>query len=54
MGLFDKIVSMVGDNISGGTENKGLLQHATSLIESPEDSIFKQGLGLLAKHFLKG
>jgi uncharacterized protein YidB (DUF937 family) len=36
MGLFDKIVSMVGDNISGGTENKGLLQRAVSLIASPE------------------
>jgi uncharacterized protein YidB (DUF937 family) len=36
MGLFDKIGSIVGDNISEGTENKGLLQQAISLIESPE------------------
>jgi uncharacterized protein YidB (DUF937 family) len=36
MGLFDKIASMVGDNIPGGTENKSLLQRAISLIESPE------------------
>jgi uncharacterized protein YidB (DUF937 family) len=36
MGLFDKVVSIIGDNISGGTENKGLLQRAISLIENPE------------------
>jgi uncharacterized protein YidB (DUF937 family) len=36
MGLFDKFVSMVGDNVPGGAENKGLLQQAISLIESPE------------------
>lgn len=36
MGLFDKIASRVGDNISESTENKGLLQQAISLIESPE------------------
>lgn len=26
MGLFDKIVSMVGESLSGGTENKGLME----------------------------
>jgi uncharacterized protein YidB (DUF937 family) len=36
MGLFDTIASMVGENISGGTENSGLLQKALNLIESPE------------------
>jgi uncharacterized protein YidB (DUF937 family) len=36
MGLFDKIVSLAGDNVSGGTENRGLLQQAISMIESPE------------------
>ena len=50
MGLFDKIVSMVGDNISGGTENKGLLQQAISLIESPEVG----GLSGLIEKFQNG
>jgi uncharacterized protein YidB (DUF937 family) len=50
MGLFDKIVSMVGDNISGGTENKGLLQRAVSLIASPEVG----GLSGLIEKFRNG
>lgn len=36
MGLFDQIASMVGGNIPGGTENKGILQQAISLLDSPE------------------
>lgn len=28
MGLFDKIVSIVGDNIPGGTEHKDLMEQA--------------------------
>jgi uncharacterized protein YidB (DUF937 family) len=35
MGLFDKIVSMVGENLASGSGSKALLQHAISLIESP-------------------
>ena len=35
MGLFDKIVSIVGDNMSEGTENKGLLGQALNLINNP-------------------
>jgi len=50
MGLFDKIASMVGDNISGGTENKGFLQQAISLIESPEVG----GLSGLIEKFQNG
>jgi len=49
-GLFDKIVSMVGDNISGGMENKGLLQQAISLVESPEVG----GLSGLIEKFQNG
>jgi uncharacterized protein YidB (DUF937 family) len=50
MGLFNKIVSMVGDNISGSAENKGLLQQAISLIESPEVG----GLSGLIEKFQNG
>jgi uncharacterized protein YidB (DUF937 family) len=50
MGLFDKIVSMVGENIPGGTENKGLLQQAISLIEGPEVG----GLSGLIEKFQNG
>jgi uncharacterized protein YidB (DUF937 family) len=35
MGLFDKIVSIVEDNISGGTANKGLMEQALNLINNP-------------------
>jgi uncharacterized protein YidB (DUF937 family) len=35
MGLFDKIVTIVGDNISGGTEQKGLMEQAINLINNP-------------------
>jgi uncharacterized protein YidB (DUF937 family) len=35
MGLFDKIVSIVGDNMSGSTENKGLMEQALNLINNP-------------------
>ena len=35
MGLFDKIVSVVGDNMSGGTEHKGLMEQALNLINNP-------------------
>ena len=35
MGLFDKIVSIVGDNMSGSEENKGLLEQALNLINNP-------------------
>lgn len=35
MGLFDKIVSAVGDNISGSGEHKGLLEQAKNLINDP-------------------
>jgi uncharacterized protein YidB (DUF937 family) len=50
MGLFDKVVSIIGDNISGGTENRGLLQRAISLIESPEIG----GLSGLIEKFQNG
>jgi uncharacterized protein YidB (DUF937 family) len=50
MGLFDKIASMVGDNIPGGAENKGLLQQAMSLIDSPEVG----GLSGLIEKFQNG
>jgi len=36
MGLFDKIISVVGENLSGGMENRGILQQALNLIDSPE------------------
>ena len=60
MGLFDKIISMVGDNVSGGTENKGLLQQAISLLENPEvgglsgliDKFRNGGLGDLASSWV--
>jgi uncharacterized protein YidB (DUF937 family) len=35
MGLFDKVVSIVGDNMSGGAENKGLMEQALNLINNP-------------------
>ena len=35
MGLFDKIVSIVGDNMSGSAENKGLMEQAINLINNP-------------------
>jgi len=35
MGLLDKIVSIVGDNMSGSTENKGLMEQALNLINNP-------------------
>ena len=35
MGLLDKIASIVGDNISGSTENKGLMEQALNLINNP-------------------
>ena len=50
MGLFDKIASMVGDNIPGSTENRGLLQQAISLIDSPEVG----GLSGLIEKFQNG
>lgn len=50
MGLLDKIVSIVGDNISTGEENKGLLQQALNLIDSPEVG----GLPGLIEKFQKG
>ncbi len=36
MGLFDKVVSMVGETLSGGTENKGLMEHVLNLVNHPE------------------
>ncbi len=36
MELFDKIVSMVGETLSGGTENKGLMEHVLNLVNHPE------------------
>ena len=36
MGLLDKIASIVGDNISGSMENKGLMEQALNLINNPE------------------
>jgi uncharacterized protein YidB (DUF937 family) len=50
MGLFDKIVSMVGDHVTAGTENKGLLQQAISMIDSPEVG----GLSGLVEKFQNG
>src|SRR5512137_1835868 len=50
MGLLDKIVSLVGENVSGGTENKGLLQQAISMIDSPEVG----GLSGLIQKFQNG
>jgi len=50
MGLFDKIVSMVGDNVSGGTEDRGLLQQAISMIDSPDVG----GLSGLIEKFQNG
>lgn len=50
MGLLDRIVSMVGNNISGGEENRGLLQQALNLIDSPEIG----GLPGLIEKFQKG
>jgi len=35
MGLLDKIVSIVGDNMSGSAENKGLMEQAINLINNP-------------------
>lgn len=35
MGLLDKVASIVSDNISGSTENKGLLEQALNLINDP-------------------
>jgi len=35
MGLLDKIVSIVGDNMSGSAENKGLMEQALNLINNP-------------------
>jgi uncharacterized protein YidB (DUF937 family) len=50
MGLFDKVVSIIGDNISGSTESKGLLQQAINLIENPEVG----GLSGLIEKFQNG
>ena len=36
MGLFDKMVSMVGETLSGGAENKGLMEHVLNLVNNPE------------------
>ena len=35
MGLLDKIVSIVGDNMTGNAENKGLMEQALNLINNP-------------------
>ena len=35
MGLLDKVVSIVGDNMSGSTKNKGLMEQAINLINDP-------------------
>ena len=36
MGLFDKIVSLAGETLSGGAENKGLMEHVLNLVNNPE------------------
>ena len=50
MGLFDKIVSIVGDNMSGGTGNKDLMEQALNLINNPAIG----GLPGLINKFEKG
>jgi uncharacterized protein YidB (DUF937 family) len=35
MGLLDKIVSIVGDNMTGNAESKGLMEQALNLINNP-------------------
>lgn len=50
MGLFDKVVSAVSDNVSGGTEHKGLMEQALNLINNPAIG----GLPGLINKFEKG
>jgi len=50
MGLLGKIASMVGNNVTAGTENKGLLQQAINVLDSPEVG----GLSGLIEKFQNG